>query len=208
MGHPPANECCGKVCDICPFAAELHLRFLGKAPGLQGSPSANSGQAFDCVNASLFVKHFFAQDDKPATLAALRGRDFNWGRECSGKNWGDDEKPEEPGAPDQGNEGARGVGRDVFHSAGDGPRVEGVESVWRARSVRRGGEAGAGRILRVQVKCTLYHRGTGSFFFLMIRRPPRSTLFPYTTLFRFFRCRGWQVNILHSWPNRSQAEPT
>src|SRR5690242_21897054 len=25
---------------------------------------------------------------------------------------------------------------------------------------------------------------TASFFFLMIRRPPRSTLFPYTTLFR------------------------
>ena len=24
----------------------------------------------------------------------------------------------------------------------------------------------------------------GVFFFLMIRRPPRSTLFPYTTLFR------------------------
>src|SRR3712207_8855275 len=31
-----------------------------------------------------------------------------------------------------------------------------------------------------------------SFFFLMIRRPPRSTLFPYTTLFRslFYRGRG------------------
>src|SRR5712664_4579715 len=29
-----------------------------------------------------------------------------------------------------------------------------------------------------------------SFFFLMIRRPPRSTLFPYTTLFRSrSRCR-------------------
>src|SRR2546422_4134857 len=33
------------------------------------------------------------------------------------------------------------------------------------------------------------------FFFLMIRRPPRSTLFPYTTLFRstsscFARCRS------------------
>src|SRR5260221_2986277 len=30
------------------------------------------------------------------------------------------------------------------------------------------------------------------FFFLMIRRPPRSTLFPYTTLFRsgFGRCTG------------------
>src|SRR3712207_4385828 len=26
--------------------------------------------------------------------------------------------------------------------------------------------------------------GLCSFFFLMIRRPPRSTLFPYTTLFR------------------------
>src|SRR2546429_5721924 len=30
------------------------------------------------------------------------------------------------------------------------------------------------------------------FFFLMIRRPPRSTLFPYTTLFRSaLRARGW-----------------
>src|SRR2546425_12045118 len=28
------------------------------------------------------------------------------------------------------------------------------------------------------------------FFFLMIRRPPRSTLFPYTTLFRSTRLRG------------------
>src|SRR5258706_6465596 len=28
------------------------------------------------------------------------------------------------------------------------------------------------------------------FFFLMIRRPPRSTLFPYTTLFRSARWQG------------------
>src|SRR3712207_8821579 len=28
------------------------------------------------------------------------------------------------------------------------------------------------------------------FFFLMIRRPPRSTLFPYTTLFRSASCRN------------------
>src|SRR2546427_12469453 len=28
------------------------------------------------------------------------------------------------------------------------------------------------------------------FFFLMIRRPPRSTLFPYTTLFRSLRTRS------------------
>src|SRR2546430_3914342 len=27
-------------------------------------------------------------------------------------------------------------------------------------------------------------KASGFFFFLMIRRPPRSTLFPYTTLFR------------------------
>src|SRR2546425_6011021 len=31
--------------------------------------------------------------------------------------------------------------------------------------------------------CSLSH-AVSSFFFLMIRRPPRSTLFPYTTLFR------------------------
>src|SRR2546427_684231 len=30
----------------------------------------------------------------------------------------------------------------------------------------------------------LFHYSTLFFFFLMIRRPPRSTLFPYTTLFR------------------------
>src|SRR3712207_8045658 len=29
-----------------------------------------------------------------------------------------------------------------------------------------------------------------SFFFLMIRRPPRSTLFPYTTLFRSYIIRA------------------
>src|SRR3712207_8902396 len=32
-----------------------------------------------------------------------------------------------------------------------------------------------------------------SFFFLMIRRPPRSTLFPYTTLFRSLRHELLQV---------------
>src|SRR3989442_11052953 len=38
------------------------------------------------------------------------------------------------------------------------------------------------------------------FFFLMIRRPPRSTLFPYTTLFRSYqrldriaRKKGWDL---------------
>src|SRR2546430_9007350 len=32
-----------------------------------------------------------------------------------------------------------------------------------------------------------------SFFFLMIRRPPRSTLFPYTTLFRSLRIEAGVV---------------
>src|SRR5437868_14597576 len=39
----------------------------------------------------------------------------------------------------------------------------------------------------------LADRMTAAFFFLLIRRPPRSTLFPYTTLFRskiFGHCYG------------------
>src|SRR6266851_6261112 len=32
--------------------------------------------------------------------------------------------------------------------------------------------------------------GRSAFFFLSIRRPPRSTLFPYTTLFRSRAARG------------------
>src|SRR2546430_9339178 len=34
------------------------------------------------------------------------------------------------------------------------------------------------------------------FFFLMIRRPPRSTLFPYTTLFRSARRRHGRVGVV------------
>src|SRR6266536_6638560 len=44
------------------------------------------------------------------------------------------------------------------------------------------------------------------FFFLMIRRPPRSTLFPYTTLFRpHRRPRGADLRALRPGPRR--AEP-
>src|SRR6266571_4358048 len=48
---------------------------------------------------------------------------------------------------------------------------------------------GSGRVERVRTKkgrvleCDMVVAGIG-IFFLMIRRPPRSTLFPYTTLFR------------------------
>src|SRR5439155_23701255 len=34
------------------------------------------------------------------------------------------------------------------------------------------------------VSISLQYMCSSSFFFLMLRRPPRSTLFPYTTLFR------------------------
>src|SRR6185312_17178078 len=34
-----------------------------------------------------------------------------------------------------------------------------------------------------------------SFFFLMLRRPPRSTLFPYTTLFRSFLHHGHRTAL-------------
>src|SRR3989442_15989308 len=39
---------------------------------------------------------------------------------------------------------------------------------------------------------TAYFSFIVSFFFLMIRRPPRSTLFPYTTLFR--SCRALRLS--------------
>src|SRR3712207_7144019 len=54
------------------------------------------------------------------------------------------------------------------------------------------------------------------FFFLMIRRPPRSTLFPYTTLFRSFatsgtlgarRCRWSGMFDVLSFGTRSRVEP-
>src|SRR5439155_26656823 len=45
---------------------------------------------------------------------------------------------------------------------------------------------------------TFYH--LTSFFFLMIRRPPKSTLFPYTTLFRSRSTSG-----SHWWCRRGAA---
>src|SRR6266850_3015958 len=38
-------------------------------------------------------------------------------------------------------------------------------------------------------------RNPHSFFFLMIRRPPRFTLFPYTTLFRSAILHPWGQNL-------------
>src|SRR3982750_4969577 len=52
------------------------------------------------------------------------------------------------------------------------------------------------------------HRSLSScsfFFFLMIRRPPRSTLFPYTTLFRSGRCRPRRASATRPAPSRRTA---
>src|SRR5258705_5406198 len=43
-----------------------------------------------------------------------------------------------------------------------------------------------------------------SFFFLMIRRPPRSTLFPYTTLFRSLVAQGLTNKEIASQLNLSE----
>src|SRR2546429_5773070 len=39
------------------------------------------------------------------------------------------------------------------------------------------------------------------FFFLMIRRPPRSTLFPYTTLFRSADFLNWTQSVKYKQGN-------
>src|ERR1039458_6785309 len=50
---------------------------------------------------------------------------------------------------------------------------------WHSRPAD-GGNEGAQHAARADILAA----DAGVFFFLMIRRPPRSTLFPYTTLFR------------------------
>src|SRR3712207_7288813 len=44
------------------------------------------------------------------------------------------------------------------------------------------------------------------FFFLMIRRPPRSTLFPYTTLFRSVGARADLVLLLRDPEEEDRAD--
>src|SRR3712207_9299905 len=54
------------------------------------------------------------------------------------------------------------------------------------------------------------HDNIGLFFFLMIRRPPRSTLFPYTTLFRSRQTLEVAMNMrdLIPWSRQSNRAPT
>src|SRR2546422_6647898 len=63
---------------------------------------------------------------------------------------------------------------------------------------------------------SFFHRFSFFFFFLMIRRPPRSTLFPYTTLFRSLPlpgcttgCRCWWTAqpVQYGWNRRPPRSP-
>src|SRR5204862_6839561 len=57
--------------------------------------------------------------------------------------------------------------------------------------------------------CSMSFSSISFFFFLMIRPPPRSTLFPYTTLFRSNRFNGffpWPGRIPESLRLKSQTE--
>src|SRR5258706_7446225 len=46
------------------------------------------------------------------------------------------------------------------------------------------------------------------FFFLMIRRPPRSTLFPYTTLFRSTRASAQRLALFLPLPIPTRPQPS
>src|SRR2546430_13045346 len=64
--------------------------------------------------------------------------------------------------------------------------------------------------MRVSVTKPRHHQYV-TFFFLMIRRPPRSTLFPYTTLFRsvsFAKSEGRSSLRPFSTPSLSRPSPS
>src|SRR5439155_25582301 len=59
------------------------------------------------------------------------------------------------------------------------------------------------------LRTSKFDRVSHLFFFLMIRRPPRSTLFPYTTLFRSRSCgrRRRDTRPRRPFPGRTAAPP-
>src|SRR2546422_6057392 len=54
--------------------------------------------------------------------------------------------------------------------------------------------------------CASYANFVLHFFFLMIRRPPRSTLFPYTTLFRSIRVTSKPIVSLRRARRRTYSQ--
>src|SRR3990172_8554580 len=90
-----------------------------------------------------------------------------------------------------------------YHS-GDPPSRSRVDDHWRTCHAHAGYWRGVvAGLLDPRVFCLFFPIGRAHvltpvtatspippFFFLMIRRPPRSTLFPYTTLFRSRTCHA------------------
>src|SRR3989442_12539668 len=58
-----------------------------------------------------------------------------------------------------------------------------------------------------RVRRRLTHLASTFFFFLMIRRPPRSTLFPYTTLFRSLEAAVRRLILARAAPDPARSLP-
>src|ERR1039458_1943204 len=77
----------------------------------------------------------------------------------------------------------------------DPNRFRYLHSSWKiAQTIDKGDEKAKADVVYAARGCVIF---PGRFFFLMIRRPPRSTLFPYTTLFRSHPGRGnsWRCSF-------------
>src|SRR3989338_5451006 len=85
---------------------------------------------------------------------------------------------------------ARGIGRSIAEALAK----EGVNIVVADMNLERSEEHTSELQSQFHLVCRL--------FFLMMRRPPRSTLFPYTTLFRS-RPAGLDDQSPRRWPKRA-----
>src|SRR2546421_12970941 len=61
--------------------------------------------------------------------------------------------------------------------------------------------------MSIRLLSILAYRIMSRFFFLMLRRPPRSTLFPYMTLFRSQEARGRPISEVLNLVNEITREP-
>src|SRR6266571_6424448 len=82
-----------------------------------------------------------------------------------------------------------------------------------ARTRRTGCSSNSGKCCRSLPHGLHLQLGVNFFFFLMIRRPPRSTLFPYTTLFRSIprsrpKLRNASGQSRTGWPQDRSEEHT
>ena len=79
-------------------------------------------------------------------------------------------------------QGAGGVGGTLLHDDGGGAGDEGVAAVWGFGEIRRWGVENGSRVLRVQVKSTIYKRRNGEYS-LNVMGPQRKKYAPGTVDF-------------------------